>query len=270
MTDSHFQLAKQIAFLLSALPGISAISIGGSVAGSSHDTASDIDLHVFCESDPPIDMRREIISPRTSRMEIGNTFFGAGDEWIEQDTGQRIDIMYFQKNWIKEQLDRVLKYYQPSLGYTTCFLYTIQQAISLIDPSGWLAGLQSYANQPYPEQLRKAIISFNHPVLRNNISSYYHQIELAIHRQDWISINHRVSALLASYFDILFAINRVAHPGEKRLVSYIDSLCPDKPQYASKNLTQVYESLSSPTERDLLHSLNLLLDNLDEWLQRKE
>jgi hypothetical protein len=29
-----------------------------------------------------------------------------------------------------------------------------------------------------------------------------------------VSLNHRTAALLASYFDVLFALNRVHHPGD--------------------------------------------------------
>ena len=46
-------------------------------------------------------------------------------------------------------------------------------------------------------------------------ASYYEQIEKAIKRDDKNSINHRISAFMASYFDIIFAKNKMLHPGEK-------------------------------------------------------
>ncbi|GAP13390.1 hypothetical protein LARV_01143 [Longilinea arvoryzae] len=52
------------------------------------------------------------------------------------------------------------------------------------------------------------------------IPAYAHQIEKAVHSGDRIRANHRLAALLASYFDVLFALNRRPHPGEKRLVEY--------------------------------------------------
>ena len=46
--------------------------------------------------------------------------------------------------------------------------------------------------------LRRAIVAKNWPILRRNQSSYRRQIELAIERDDAVSVHHRVTALVAS------------------------------------------------------------------------
>ena len=128
--------------------------------------------------------------------------------------------MYRHLHWIEEQLDRVLVRHEASVGYTTCFWYNVLHSQVLFDRSVWFEALQRRARQGYPEELRRAIIAKNYPLLRQNQSSYLHQIELAARHQDVVSVNHRVAALLASYFDVLFAVNEQAHPGEKRLLQH--------------------------------------------------
>jgi hypothetical protein len=89
---------------------------------------------------------------------------------------------------------------------------------------------------------------------------------MALDHNDRLSVNHRITALLASYFDILFAINRLFHPGEKRLVAYVLAKCPTHPPGFE---TQVYELLSAiaPTGRpDVPGCVNDLLDRLDALL----
>ena len=60
--------------------------------------------------------------------------------------------------------------------------------------------------------------------------SYYGQIKSAVNREDFVSVNHRTSAFLASYFDVIFAFNRVLHPGEKKLVEFALSYCQILPE----------------------------------------
>jgi hypothetical protein len=104
--------------------------------------------------------------------------------------------MYRQPEWIEEELDRVLVKYQASVGYSTCFWWNVLTSVSLYDRDGWFQQLQANVDQPYPEQLRQAIIAKNYPILRHQIFSFRHQLESAVLRRDSVSIIHRTAAFL--------------------------------------------------------------------------
>jgi predicted metal-dependent phosphoesterase TrpH len=90
-------------------------------------------------------------------------------------------------------------------------------------------------------------------VLRQVRSSYAHQIAAAEVRRDTVSLNHRVAALLASYFDVLFALNRVLHPGEKRLVEYAERTCAERPDHMGDDVLQENPRYGGALE--LMHAL---------------
>ena len=58
-------------------------------------------------------------------------------------------------------------------------------------------------------------------------------------KNDFISINHRIAAFIASYFDIIFAVNELLHPGEKRLVQFAEKNCKILPDNFSGNLAEL-------------------------------
>ena len=70
--------------------------------------------------------------------------------------------------------------------------------------------------------------------------AYDGQILKAARRNDTVSINHRVSAFLESYFDLLYALNRKTHPGEKRLLSLCREQCPILPGRFEENLSDLF------------------------------
>jgi hypothetical protein len=166
------------------------------------------------------------------------------------------------------QINRVLCDHQASLGYTTCFWYTIQHSQVLHDPRGWYQALQDQCQQDYPEALRHNIIALNHPVLRNIIPSYTYQITKAAKRRDLVSINHRLAALFASYFDVIFAISRAPHPGEKRLVSRALAQCQKLPIEMASDIAAVLGA-SATADPKLLTRLTSLLDRLDQLLLKE-
>jgi len=151
------------------------------------------------------------------------------------------------------------------MGYSTCYWNTVINSQILFDRRGWFADLQSKVNQPYPEQLKNAILAKNHPVLRGVIPSYYGQIKKAIERRDLIGINHRLAALFASYFDVLFALNEVMNPGEKKLLKIAAEVCPNVPENLQKQMEDILISGATGDE-DLLPQLDELLDGLDGLL----
>jgi hypothetical protein len=74
-----------------------------------------------------------------------------------------------------------------------------------------------------------------------------------------------VAALLASYFDIVFALNRVLHPGEKRLIAFARSECTLLPTAMDADIAAVPAAAGMASAEVVVH-LTRLLDRLDELL----
>jgi len=126
--------------------------------------------------------------------------------------------------------------------------------------------VQARLRQPFPEPLVRSIVAKNRPVLGGGMQScYLAQMKAAIARGDLISLSHRVAVWIASYTDILFAVNRQYHPGEKRLVMYMQGL-PDLPEKAVEDVPRLCAlagSLSSP----IIEQVSGMLSRLDRWLE---
>ena len=232
---------------------VRAVALAGSRGAGSSDLESDYDLYVYSDAGVPEELRRGLLG---KAAEIDNRFWETGDEAVDAQTRMRVDIMYRTPRWIEDQLDRVLARHEASVGYSTCFWFNVLHSAALVDRSGWYAGLRERAGQPYPEKLRQAIVAKNWPILRRNQSSYRHQIEVALWRGDAFSVQHRVTALLASFFDVWFALEREPHPGEKRLLAHL-------PLEWGRRVKEVLES----DRATLLERIEALLDPLDQRLK---
>ena len=266
-TDVPLALANQIARLFAALPQVEAVALGGSQMGASPDATSDIDLYVYTRGDIPLEDRQSIVdrSGGASQVNLGLNFWGPGDEWFNAETGIEVDLVYFDTLWMEGQINQVIQQHQASLGYTTCFWHTIRQSRVLHDPQCWFRALQDQCHVDYPEALRHNIIALNHPVLRNIIPSYTNQLAKAVKRRDLVSVNHRLAALLASYFDVIFAVNRILHPGEKRLVTFALAQCEKLPVDMAVDIDSVL-GVSSAADQKFMMLLTNLLDRLDRLL----
>jgi predicted nucleotidyltransferase len=257
-------VAERIVKEFASLPQVEAVAMAGSQTAEFADADSDVDLYVYVTEDIPLHERARIAAG-SSHAEIGNATWEPGDEWIDAATGTWVDVMFRHVRWTEEQLDRVLVRHQASAGYSTCIWYNVLHSRALFDRSGWFAALQKRAAVSYPPELRKAIITKNYPLLRRNQSSYLHQIELAVKRHDPVSVNHRLSALLASYFDVLFAVNEQPHPGEKRVLEHAKASCSKAPDAMEEQVRKVLQI----SDGGVVERINAMVDGLEELLHGK-
>lgn len=238
---------------------VEAIAIGGSSAAKTSDNISDIDVYVFVKKNIPVSQREEIVKKYSSKYEVGGEYFGSGDEFFVDKLNCQFDVIYWNVDWFNSVVQNVWDKHYPSNGYTTCFLYTLKNFRILYDKSGWLRLLQEHLNTPYPPELKQNIIKRNFMLMKDKpFASYYEQIEKALVRNDLVSVNHRISAFLASYFDIIFALNELLHPGEKRLLNYAKENCKILPVNFEENINSL---LKEPNE-DTLKNLNNMIDSL--------
>jgi hypothetical protein len=266
-------LAAAVAAQFAAVPGVEAVALGGSVAEAAAgapgaaDADSDLDLYVYAHEEPALAVRAGIARACGRPAQIGHTFWEPGDEWPATADQPAVDMMFRTPAWIDSQLHRLLLRHEASVGASTCLWHNVRTSIPLFDRAGWFCRLQQLAGQPYPEGLRRAIVAKNYPLLRRTTFSLLRQIEVAVDRQDLVSVQHRSRALLASYFDVLFAANGVPHPGEKRLVQQARLRCARLPRtFEAQVETFLRAAGAVPADSSVAGVAHALLDGLDEVL----
>jgi len=255
-------LEKIISFLQSETR-VQALVLSGSRTGLVGDEHSDYDMYLYSTKPLDIGFRQELARQFSKRAEVGNSFFEDGDELLLHD-GTALDIMYRSLDWATEEIEQVWIKHRARVGYTTATIHTIKNAQILFDRVGQFSRIQKQVATPYPSELVQSIISKNYPLLRSKLmASYHEQLEKALKRRDMVSQAHRSAALLASYFDILFALNRQTHPGEKQLVKWAVKSCSKLPVDFETDIQHLVSHIGTPA---LLESVSHLLDHLDALL----
>ena len=269
--DPALVSARRIAAAFASLPRVQAVALGGSRADRRFGEDSDLDLYVYAvaEAPVPLDARRAIAAayadPRRP-VELDNRFWEPGDEWVDAESGLAVDIMYRDPAWIEDEIARVLDRHQASVGYSTALWHNVRRSAPLFDREGWFARLQTEAARPYPDALRRAIVAKNHPLLRTANGAFLRQIEKTLARGDAVAVNHRLAALLASVFDILFALNRETHPGEKRLLERATALPVVPPEFGPL-VDDLLRLTAPPFDRlAVVAAAHRLLDGVDALL----
>ena len=230
------------------LPEIEAVALGGSRAGADYDAKSDYDLYLYCTSIPNEPVRKRILEKCCQYMEIGNAFWELEDDCTLKD-GTDIDILYRNIEDFSQTVHSVVEEHNAYNGYTTCMWHNLLHSRILCDKNGKLESLQNKYRIPYPDGLRDNIMNKNFRLLTGNLPSYDVQIKKALARKDVVSVNHRTAAFLESYFDIIFAMNKLTHPGEKRMVRYAKEQAEILPADFEENLDKLFKNIFTDSDR---------------------
>ena len=239
-----------------SLPQVEAMALGGSRSGTHYDAKSDYDLYVYVTEPIPEEVRRPVLERYCSYMEIGNHFWEYEDNCTLKN-GIDIDILWRDLDEFTAGVAAVVEEHQASNCYTTCMWHNLKTCKILYDRDGRLAAAQRRFDVSYPEELKRNIIARSMKLLHGTMPAFDAQIEKAARRSDRVSINHRVTEFLASYFDVLFALNRQTHPGEKRLVELCRETCAVLPEEFEKNLNLLFDLMGTEPDRvpEVIHRI---------------
>jgi predicted nucleotidyltransferase len=256
-------LAQTIANEFAKLPEVQAVTLGGSQATGKADETSDIDLYIYTTKEIPLETRATIIKPRARRAELDNRFWETEDNWLEQD-GRKVEIIY-RGQWVQEHLKNLLENHQTQMGFSTCIWHNILTSVILFECDNWFTALQTKWRVPYSDELAKAIIAKNFPLLKGSLVSLPQQVYKAIKRQDLIFVHDQLKGILDSYFDVLFALNHEPHPGSKRLLDYAEKL-EHQPLSMSRDVTEI---LLERTPEKLHNVVERLINKLESLLKAR-
>ena len=226
----------------SSLLQVEAVALGGSRATGRNDEKSDYDVYVYITDNIDENVRRNILEKYCSYMEIGNSFWELEDDVTLKD-GIDMDIIYRNMKEFEAGVSSVVDECTSWNGYTTCMWHNLITSKIVCDKNGNLKALQDKYKIPYPKKLRENIVSNNMKLLSGMLPSFDAQIKKAEKRGDLVSVNHRVTEFLASYFDILFALNEMTHPGEKRMQDICAKECKILPDNFEKNLERLFHGM---------------------------
>lgn len=249
----------------SAIPQVEAIALGGSRATGRNDETSDYDVYVYLTDAVEETCRKRILSRYCGYMEIGNSFWELEDDVTLLD-GIDMDIIYRNLDDFSRTISRVVDGCTAWNGYTTCMWHNLLTCKIVCDKNGKLRALQEKYKIPYPKKLKENIISNNLNLLSGMLPSFDGQIRKAESRGDLVSVNHRVTEFLASYFDILFALNEMTHPGEKRMQQICSKECRILPEHFDENLDRLFAGMFrepvSPVIQDMIRELKKITETI--------
>jgi predicted nucleotidyltransferase len=199
------------------LPGVAALGLGGSTASGLADEDSDLDVYVYYRQPlAPAAERAARLHPLADAgtLEVDLPTFGLEDHLRVQ--GMLIELVYLDLDRLSADAQQAYGQGLSSEGYTTALLYILAHSPVLHDATGEATGLRAQLQAGYPEPTRARLLREYPELLRY----YLELLRVSQRRADLLYVQHLRYGLQMIFFNLLFALNRLYHPGGKRLLSH--------------------------------------------------
>lgn len=240
--DGVTEADREAATALLALPGIRAVSLGGSRALGLTDHRSDTDLYAWYRGVlAPADRRRVVLAYLADDDVRSFDVFGPEDHWHVD--GRLVEVVYLDLDEIERQVARARTEGLAGEVCATAFLHTAYASEPVADPYADLDSLRGDLDT-YPEATRDRQLA-ELPVMAEEFVS---QLRTAQAREDWPMVVRRRAGLLDVTVSLVFALNRRYHPGEKRLLVHVGQ-CAVEPERLVQRLRSA--SLADPDDPTL-------------------
>jgi predicted nucleotidyltransferase len=207
------------------LDGVVGISLGGSTSMGLADEASDLDVYVYWREPLAATADRQERLSRIAgveNVEVDIRMWGLEDHLQSGD--RSVELIYVDLDDLQAEVERAYGEGICDEGFVTArFAYLVYGHL-LYDPTGELSELQARLLSAYPEPTRRLLLQDNPKRLR----IYLDHLRLALARGDMLAVQQRRYTIQMVFFNLLFALNRRYHPGEKRLLAHSEQ-CPIRP-----------------------------------------
>jgi hypothetical protein len=216
---------RSIVAAIADLTGVLGVSLGGSVAAGFADAASDVDLHVYWRAplaEPAA--RAERLARVADAGSVAVEFLTWGREDRLRVGGRLVELIYVPLDELQAEVEQAYGAGLSGEGFVTAQLNYAANGRLLHDAAGEVAAIRQRLVDAYPEATRRLVLRDNPFPMR----TYLAQLRGAQSRGDLLYVQHRRYAVQMVFFNVLFALNRRYHPGEKRLLRHLEH-CPIRP-----------------------------------------
>ncbi len=250
------------------------IAMGGAHAKGTDDEESDLDIYVFARDVQPNVDRTRLTTQFSPGIE-GLVSWGGDTPFVQGGT----DFSFERRKvecWLRnsEHIDHTLAECREGIVrrefvtwttagfYNHCCLSDLKAMVPIEDPAGLLARWQGEV-AAYPPKLQNSIVRTHLAAARFWPGNFHYRS--AIERRDAIYTAGIVQQVIHNLIQVLFAVNRVYFPGDKKLAHALGHLDRSPRRFAER-----VQGLLLPEERVSVQMLRRQQAGLRQLLEEVE